>query len=128
MGEEGTTHWYCPQCGVVLNTKTERDHTCSAVAKGRQPTDEEHAEAYALVYEGHGATYRHHSDVKASFQSLIMQRNDLAALLRETCAVIGQDHICQTRQFDGSDCGRCFSCCCGQLRQHIDAALGEPNE
>jgi len=88
----------------------------------REPTEAEIDEAGELLMNCDPP-----EDPTGVVEAIIMQRNDLAALLRETCAVIGEDHICQTRHFDGSDCGRCFSCACGQLRQHIDAALGEPD-
>ena len=96
-------------------------------ASRRSPTAEENEEAKRLISLDTDSSYWW-GEAKARTLTLIMQRNDLRKLLRETCAVIGQDHICQTRQFDGSDCGRCFSCACGQLRQNIDAALGEPDE
>ena len=45
----------------------------------REPTDEEHAEAYALVYEGHAADVRPHREIRQTIEALVMQRNDARA-------------------------------------------------
>lgn len=69
-------------------------------------------------------------DAAEPIRAVVMRRNDLKAdntklreLLESTRALIGNGHVCESRPHTSEDCGRCFSCCCGQLRQGIDAAL-----
>jgi len=89
----------------------------------RQPTAEELAEVQVFVT----ACFDEPSDKARTGEAfalqLIMQRNDLAALLREAANVLYC--ACGYTEIKDRKVCRCYGC---SVLARINAALGEPNE